>query len=69
MPRLPRIAKRDEPASERLMTVSELTGQVRAVLANFGDVGLQGEISNLSQPSSGHVYFNLKDDRARSPRY
>ncbi len=47
-------------------TVSELTGQIRAVLENdFADVGVRGEISNLARPRSGHVYLQLKDDSAQ----
>ncbi|MDB5349352.1 MAG: exodeoxyribonuclease large subunit [Planctomycetota bacterium] len=66
MSRLPLSVNRDGPTSERLMTVSELTGQVRAVLqADFADVGLTGEITGLSRPRSGHVYLSLKDDSAQ----
>ncbi|MCK4503529.1 MAG: exodeoxyribonuclease VII large subunit, partial [Desulfuromonadales bacterium] len=28
---------------------------------NFVDVAVQGELSNVSQPPSGHYYFTLKD--------
>jgi exodeoxyribonuclease VII large subunit len=38
---------------------------VRGTLeGEFGAVAVEGEISNLSSPSSGHVYFSLKDDRS-----
>lgn len=33
----------------------------RAMEARFSDVWVEGEISNLSQPRSGHMYFTLKD--------
>lgn len=47
-------------------TVSELNGRVRLVLnTQFGTVWVEGEISNLSQPSSGHLYFTLKDRDAQ----
>ncbi len=47
-------------------TVSELTARIRAVLeGDFGNVGVQGEISGLSRPKSGHCYFCLKDSRAQ----
>lgn len=66
MASLPLFAKREDASSERLLTVSELTGQVRAVLqADFEDVGLTGEITGLARPRSGHVYFSLKDDAAQ----
>jgi exodeoxyribonuclease VII large subunit len=48
-------------------TVSELTRHIRLVLeadADLQEVWVQGEISNLSRPSSGHVYFTLKDATA-----
>ena len=31
----------------------------------FGSVWVQGEISNLSCPTSGHIYFSLKDQKAQ----
>ncbi len=47
-------------------TVSELTGQIRDLLAkNFTDISVQGEISNCREAQSGHIYFTLKDDRAQ----
>ena len=32
---------------------------------NFVEVLVQGELSNVSQPPSGHYYFTLKDKKAR----
>jgi exodeoxyribonuclease VII large subunit len=50
----------------RVLTVSELTGKVRDLLArNFTDIWVEGEISNCRPAQSGHVYFTLKDDRAQ----
>jgi exodeoxyribonuclease VII large subunit len=47
-------------------TVAELNGSVRLLLAShFGTVWVEGEISNLSFPSSGHWYFSLKDADAQ----
>jgi len=46
------------------LTVSELTRYVRQLFEAdeiLRDVWVQGEISNLARPSSGHVYFTLKD--------
>lgn len=49
-----------------VLTVSQLNGSVRELLEfNYGRVWLRGEISNLSAPSSGHLYFTLKDDEAQ----
>jgi exodeoxyribonuclease VII large subunit len=36
-----------------------------ALQTGFGDVWVEGEVSNLSQPASGHVYFTLRDERAQ----
>ncbi len=46
------------------LTVSELTRYLRQLFESdeiLRDVWVQGEISNLARPSSGHVYFTLKD--------
>jgi exodeoxyribonuclease VII large subunit len=46
------------------LTVSELTHYLRQLFESdeiLRDVWVQGEISNLARPSSGHVYFTLKD--------
>lgn len=49
-----------------IFTVSRLNQTVRQLLEmEMGQIWLSGEISNLSQPSSGHWYFTLKDDRAQ----
>ena len=48
-------------------TVSRLTFHIRKLLEEdetLQDVWVQGEISNLSRPASGHVYFTLKDASA-----
>ncbi len=47
----------------RVFTVSQLTGLVRtSVETDFSDVWLEGEVSNLRAPGSGHMYCTLKDD-------
>jgi exodeoxyribonuclease VII large subunit len=44
------------------LTVSELTGLLRtSIEEQFSDVWLEGELSNLRAPGSGHVYCTLKD--------
>jgi exodeoxyribonuclease VII large subunit len=48
-------------------TVSELTQHIKELLesdSKLQDVWLSGEISNLSQAASGHLYFTLKDAEA-----
>ncbi len=45
-----------------IYTVSRLNREVRAVLeGSFPLLWVEGEISNLARPSSGHIYFSLKD--------
>ncbi len=49
-----------------MLTVSELTALVRASLeADFAEVWLEGEISNLRAPGSGHLYCTLKDQASQ----
>jgi exodeoxyribonuclease VII large subunit len=52
--------------SPAIFTVSRLNQTVRLLLEQeMGQVWISGEISNFSQPSSGHWYFTLKDDNAQ----
>jgi len=52
--------------TSRVLTVSELTRQIRGTLeTRFGAVWVQGEISNYKLHPSGHQYFTLKDQRAQ----
>jgi exodeoxyribonuclease VII large subunit len=52
--------------SPSIYTVSRLNQSVRLLLEReMGQVWISGEISNFSQPSSGHWYFTLKDDNAQ----
>ena len=49
------------------LTVSQVTFHIRKQLENdptLQDVWVEGEISNLSRPASGHIYFTLKDKNA-----
>lgn len=47
-------------------TVSRLNQEVRGLLeVGFPTIWLAGEVSNLSRPASGHLYFSLKDARAQ----
>ena len=53
-------------SGKTILTVSRLTALLRDVLEeNFEHVWVCGEISNLSHPSSGHLYFSLKDAGAQ----
>jgi exodeoxyribonuclease VII large subunit len=54
------------PAGERVLTVSQLSALLKGVVEeSFPSVWVAGEISNYSQPQSGHCYFTLKDDGAQ----
>lgn len=49
-----------------IYTVSQLNLESRQILEdNFQTLWIVGEISNLARPSSGHLYFSLKDKRAQ----
>lgn len=49
-------------APRQILTVSALTALVRERLEeDFSDCWVEGEVSNLRTPSSGHIYFTLKD--------
>jgi exodeoxyribonuclease VII large subunit len=49
-----------------VLTVTELTGLLRtSVEVQFSDVWLEGEISNLRIPGSGHIYCTLKDESSQ----
>ena len=49
----------------QVLTVSQLNTAAKDVLgATFDDVWVAGEVSDLSRPSSGHLYFSLKDEEA-----
>jgi exodeoxyribonuclease VII large subunit len=52
--------------SRRIYTVSEINALARDVLeSSFYDVWVEGEVSNLRSPGSGHLYFSLKDASAQ----
>jgi exodeoxyribonuclease VII large subunit len=53
-------------APSSVLSVSQLTAQLKGTVEEaFGSVWVAGEISNFSQPQSGHAYFTLKDDAAQ----
>ncbi|MEC9434260.1 MAG: exodeoxyribonuclease VII large subunit [Pseudomonadota bacterium] len=66
----------DDPAPERRdgpsgpgnlpeLSVSDLSGAVKkAIEDGFGRVRVRGEVGRVSRPRSGHIYLDLKDDRA-----
>lgn len=49
-----------------IFTVSQLNQRAKQLLEiSFANIRVEGEISGLSRPSSGHWYFTLKDDQAQ----
>jgi len=49
-----------------IYSVSELNRTIRGLLeSQFPLLWIEGEISNLAQPASGHIYFTLKDNKAQ----
>jgi len=47
----------------KIYTVSELTRQIKVLIEErFPEVWVEGEISNVRRPGSGHTYFTLKDE-------
>jgi exodeoxyribonuclease VII large subunit len=57
----PPAAERRAP-ERRIYSVSELTAAIRALVeTQFGEIWLEGEISNCKVWNTGHMYFTLKD--------
>ena len=62
----PLLASLFDEVERRPVTVSELTASIRGELEKrFASVWVEGEISNLYAPTSGHWYFTLKDEFAQ----
>ncbi len=56
----------DDQPTGNIYSPSELNHEARIHLeAGFGRIWVEGEISNISRPASGHMYFSLKDDKAQ----
>ena len=50
----------------RIYRVSELANEMRNLLEmSYASVWIEGELSTLSKPASGHIYFTIKDDEAQ----
>lgn len=49
-----------------ILTVTQLTRQVKDLLEGaFPEIWVAGEVSNLTAPQSGHIYFTLKDQQSQ----
>jgi len=54
------------PLARNILTPSQLGALTRDLLeGSFPMVWVEGELCNVSRPSSGHLYFGLKDTRAQ----
>jgi exodeoxyribonuclease VII large subunit len=52
--------------STKIFSVTEITKSIKGILeTGFPFVTIAGEISNLRQPFSGHLYFTLKDEKSQ----
>ena len=52
--------------NREVLTVTALNRLVRQLIEDgLGTLWVEGEISNLARPSSGHIYFSLKDENAQ----
>jgi len=48
-----------------VLTVTELTARIKQLIEQgFAHIEVQGEVSRLTRPSSGHIYFTIKDSHA-----
>jgi exodeoxyribonuclease VII large subunit len=57
---------RPAPAARRVLTVSQLTGEIRMLLEErFVEIWVEGELSNCRVWNTGHMYFTLKDAGAQ----
>jgi len=55
-----------EDSQREIYSVWQLNREVRELLeSGFARIWVEGEISNLARPPSGHLYFSLKDARAQ----
>ena len=61
------VSETGSKSSQRdIYSVSRLNREVRVLLEQgFARIWLEGELSNIARPSSGHVYFTLKDAGAQ----
>lgn len=56
----------DTVPDQNAITVSQLNRRAKSLLEQgIASLWIEGEISNIARPASGHVYFSLKDDSAQ----
>lgn len=65
-PAVPDSSSNVLPQRDTVHTVTELTHALKdTVESTFGDVTVEGELSNFKRAASGHCYFTIKDDDAQ----
>lgn len=64
-PDSPGKPKRPARKMPKIISVRELNRHAKALVESMGVVWVEGEISNLARPASGHVYFSLKDAQSQ----
>ena len=58
--------KQSLPETRKVYSVSTLNREARQLVEDhFGTVWVEGEISNLARPSSGHLYWSMKDENSQ----
>src|SRR5215469_7243385 len=66
VPAMPPSTQAGTEPERNVYTVSRLNREVRILIERgLGVIWVEGELSNLSAPSSGHWYFSLKDRDAQ----
>jgi len=59
------VVSTDEVMAPPLLTVSQLSNTLKSTVeALFAEVRVEGEVSRVARPASGHLYFDLKDKNA-----
>lgn len=67
-PQLGFVFETSRAETRRIWKVANLVSEVRIhIERDFGDLWVEGEISNLRSAPSGHIYFTLKDGDAQLP--
>lgn len=60
------VARRGRSDEVTVLTVTELTRRIRGLIeGELGQVTVEGELSNVRRPPSGHCYFTIKDEGAQ----
>jgi exodeoxyribonuclease VII large subunit len=57
--------EKSESSQQQALSVSQITQLIKRQLAGLQNIWVAGEVSNLTQPQSGHAYFTLKDEYAQ----